>query len=1464
MKRTPLKAGTKISSTGREYIIDTVIGSGATCIVYSGHYIDNAGVSHDIRVKECYPYNSLVERKGEELIWNTEADKEYSVRTFSEAYEKLMKNQMGNFTVNAFDLINANKTLYIIMDSNDGITFDKENSVSIYDILYTIKLLAYVVGEYHKKGYLHLDIKPENFLVFPRPSEHIILFDMDSITSISDIKERKVKGISYSAHWAAPEQIQGKYNKLCPATDIFSIGAVLFNKVMGRNITGEDSGLFAEWDFEQPIFKRTNPKVKLYLNKIFKNTLAANINRRYQNVNELLADIEIAMEYARFNSPYVVSNYPDAKSVFVGRDIELTEVYKALTDNRVVFLSGIGGIGKTSIALEYLNRNRKEYGSILFMRYEKDIETTLKNARIVFRNYKNESHSGADIIDALSELMDENDLIVIDNFDKLDNINDLNGFVDSSLKCKFLITSRISQATLSDMNYYSEVITEMKLEDITRLFCEHNKINYNEEETIAVKRIFNKVECHTLCVELIAKYLRITDVKPTEFYKNLSESLNGIISFDDVKVTEEKDNEIRRHSMQKHIEILFDITELSDKQKEMLYSLSLLDSVRISKKLFLEWMASESKSEDMENLIELGWIETSDSNKISLHQLISDSAFSHMEKNEFKCIDMYEGLNNYFQKYSTLNSWQKRNFEWILWSVEKRVPLECFCNELFALLINYHKFTNDIGSCENIEKCIAFCKKAEDDYLYELAQLYADEVIALLYEYHNELRTVGILTEDLADDITEKINISFAFYKRYTDSMSQIYELEIELIERICEKRYYFDGRLGKKFSEFLIDKFDEYSKIFSESNIDLHIKLAACKCFFETVYRIGEKDFKIIAHGKEKHLIEIIKLYHREIAKIVEEPGYPQEEKEEIYNRIDSAYYYASGVTSDYELLADISENMMHTSLAAGYSLLCVEDRKRKSKYYLAMHFIKTSRPEMAIKLIDGNADLLIYILDGIISQDIKDGEIEVFKPYILNTILSLTEEYEFWSALYAMRGCAVIFNYVNGDEREKILSVMSENCKNLLEISKEQDIEDYHIKALFEELLRCYESTHIEEYKEQAFKLCHDNLERISGYNVDDFCVKSILAYAKEKEEEGDFVFASYLFKSVMYSASENERVNILISFLKFLESEISLEGKAEIAYNGIEEIRFFLSGTAEGHIVWNEKITVTEKKTAEKFISKAIELLSDIADNKLDTYFIARLYDEAADFCGRDSENYMELKRNCNYQLIAEYNSSKMSEISEIASEWGSAAAGYSLAENSEKAYECYVKARELYYSAPEKDWYNIYDATESCIRELLRYSGEDNVKKEVERLISELKEILMQINSKERDDSLPYFLYENSADALAPVFSAAFDLADNKMYSLAEKLHLVRGIVLLSNRNREYMCITELSTQELSSKLMTMINDADKIKNAEYINEFLDWCEEYINYCEEHNTGNQKIKERCIRILAELANNDFEVK
>ena len=73
MKRTPLTNGATIQVQGgssHTYIIDHVIGDGASSIVYAAHYVDNSNHTHGIRLKECYPYQSSIERNGKDLIWS--------------------------------------------------------------------------------------------------------------------------------------------------------------------------------------------------------------------------------------------------------------------------------------------------------------------------------------------------------------------------------------------------------------------------------------------------------------------------------------------------------------------------------------------------------------------------------------------------------------------------------------------------------------------------------------------------------------------------------------------------------------------------------------------------------------------------------------------------------------------------------------------------------------------------------------------------------------------------------------------------------------------------------------------------------------------------------------------------------------------------------------------------------------------------------------------------------------------------------------------------------------------------------------------------------------------------------------------------------------------------------------------------------------------------------------------------
>ena len=48
MARVALKCGDKITVGNFEYIINSVVGDGATCIVYSARYTDHAGIVHSV------------------------------------------------------------------------------------------------------------------------------------------------------------------------------------------------------------------------------------------------------------------------------------------------------------------------------------------------------------------------------------------------------------------------------------------------------------------------------------------------------------------------------------------------------------------------------------------------------------------------------------------------------------------------------------------------------------------------------------------------------------------------------------------------------------------------------------------------------------------------------------------------------------------------------------------------------------------------------------------------------------------------------------------------------------------------------------------------------------------------------------------------------------------------------------------------------------------------------------------------------------------------------------------------------------------------------------------------------------------------------------------------------------------------------------------------------------------------
>ena len=576
MLRMPLKQGETIQLNNRQYTIESVLGDGATCIVYSAYYSDNMGLVHRVNIKECYPFNSHITRDGQALVWESANEKENAFSAFRAAYQKLMLWQ-NNFVANVFDIYEENQTLYIVMKADEGVTFDKDSTDNISDILKTVKLLAYVVGEYHKNGYLHLDIKPSNFLVYPRPSEHIILFDMDTVTSMADIRAEKIRGCSYSDGWAAPEQKQGKINKLCPATDIFAIGAILFEKIMGRQVEASDLGVFADWEFEGEFFEDINPKIKRLLRNIFKKTLSANIKRRYSTVDKLIKDLEIAIKIAA-SEIYLKGDDICCSGHFIGREKEMSLIKENFDANKkAVFLHGFAGIGKTEIARKYAELHKKDYDTILFVKYDSNSTLQDKLDEIEIVNFDGDTIEHRR---KLRTLLDDNTLIIVDNFDVEIGIdNTLKSLLDT--KAHVLVSTRTDFTSVySGDNYAIIEISEFANKELEQIFlCNAKLATISAPDKEVLNKIFKLINNQTYATELLAKQMYYSGWSYNILYEKVKSGFASLKGAE--KIVVNKDEDIKKDNSLNILRAIYNISDLTDAQKQVLRNIFLLRFMNI-------------------------------------------------------------------------------------------------------------------------------------------------------------------------------------------------------------------------------------------------------------------------------------------------------------------------------------------------------------------------------------------------------------------------------------------------------------------------------------------------------------------------------------------------------------------------------------------------------------------------------------------------------------------------------------------------------------------------------------------------------------------------------------------------------------------------------------------------------------------------------------------------------------------
>ena len=157
-----------------------------------------------------------------------------------------------------------------------------------------IAKVARTVHYAHEHGILHRDIKPGNILVDQKGEPHLTDFGLARLVETESTVTR-TKEVLGTPSYMAPEQAIGETGKLTSATDVYGLGAVLYQLLTGHppfagGTTYETVKLLLETEPRQP--RLLNPKVDRDLSTICLKCLEKDPQRRYPAAAGLAEDLE--------------------------------------------------------------------------------------------------------------------------------------------------------------------------------------------------------------------------------------------------------------------------------------------------------------------------------------------------------------------------------------------------------------------------------------------------------------------------------------------------------------------------------------------------------------------------------------------------------------------------------------------------------------------------------------------------------------------------------------------------------------------------------------------------------------------------------------------------------------------------------------------------------------------------------------------------------------------------------------------------------------------------------------------------------------------------------------------------------------------------------------------------------------------------------------------------------------------
>ncbi|RRQ29168.1 tetratricopeptide repeat protein [Rhodococcus sp. Eu-32] len=328
-------------------------------------------------------------------VLTVELDEENRARFFRE------QRAMGRLTghPNIVNVLQVGATesgrLFIVMPYHQHDSVEARiregGALSIDDVLRLGVKIAGAVETAHRVGILHRDIKPANILLSDYGEPELADFGIAHITGGFETTSGAVTG---SPAYTAPEVLAG--NPPTAAADVYSLGSTLFSALTGHAAFERRTGEQVVAQFLR-ITQQSIPDLREHgMPGDVSDTIARAMARSPEDRPPTAADFGQELRQLQQNlglpvdemalrgepessGPVDIShgarravtsglggttgNLPLELTSFVGRRQELTAAKNMLSASRLVTLTGIGGVGKTRLAVRVASSIQREFSN---------------------------------------------------------------------------------------------------------------------------------------------------------------------------------------------------------------------------------------------------------------------------------------------------------------------------------------------------------------------------------------------------------------------------------------------------------------------------------------------------------------------------------------------------------------------------------------------------------------------------------------------------------------------------------------------------------------------------------------------------------------------------------------------------------------------------------------------------------------------------------------------------------------------------------------------------------------------------------------------------------------------------------------------------------------------------------------------------------------------------------------------